>query len=401
MPDSSEPRRRSRALSHALWFARARPGDYLLAAARMSAGLPMIGRHLEPLGGFLALGLFAPGFAPGLLATTGRPHLPAGGAEDRRRVRHHETVAAVSSGLDDVISRAVEWPEPTNVAPVFGSSGHRKHVQHASLPYGTQPGQVLDVWRRDDLTGTDAPVLLFIPGGAWVFGSRKLQGHSLMSHLAEQGWVCLSLEYRTSPKHRWPRQLIDVKTAIAWARANVCRYGGDPSFVAVAGCSAGGHLATLAGLTPHDPTAELPTDSDTTVDAVVSIYGSYDWEDRSTPERARFMSFLERVVVQRLQRSRPDTFRAASPMARLSADAPPFLVIHGTKDFLIPVHEAETFAARLRAVSRSRVSYIAVPGGTHGFDLIDGTRTGPVVNAIGMFLNHVHGERRPRVHRAV
>lgn len=386
-----------------MWFAQARPGDYLMVAARMSAGLPVIGRHLEPLGGFLALGLFAPGFAPGFLATASRPQLPIGAAE-RRLARHAATVAAVTAGLNDLAPEpTVVWPAPTGAAPVFGTSAYRTRVTHVSVPYGDQPGQVLDVWRRPDLARTDAPVLIFAPGGAWVFGSRKLQGHTLMSHLADMGWVCLSLEYRTSPKHRWPRQIMDVKTAIAWARANVDRFGGDPTFVAIAGCSAGGHLATLAGLTPGDERTEagLPAGADTTVDAVVSIYGSYDWEDRSTPERARFMSFLERVVVQRRQTSRPDTFRSASPLARLTPDAPPFLVIHGTKDFLIPVREAKTFTERLRAVSRSRVAYVEVPGATHGFDLIDGARTGTVVNAVGHFLDRVHREHRPRVHRAV
>ncbi len=173
-------------------------------------------------------------------------------------------------------------------------------MYRTSVPYGDEPGQVLDVWRRADLTGP-APVLVFIPGGAWIFGSRVLQGHELMAHLVELGWVCLSVQYRTSPKHRWPRQIIDVKTAIAWARANVDQYGGDRSFVAVAGCSAGGHMATLVGLSPNDPQwqARLPASADTSVDAVVSVYGLYDWEDRATPERARFMDFLERVVVKR------------------------------------------------------------------------------------------------------
>lgn len=400
MPESSESRRRSRVSSHARWFARARPGDYLLAAARVSAGLPVIGRRLEPFGGFLALGLFAPGFAPGFLATANRPGLPAGAAQ-RRHDRHTATVAALTAGLDDVVPGTAHWPAPTHVAPVFNSGAHRKQVRHVSVPYGPQPGQVLDIWRRADLTGTGAPVMIFAPGGAWVFGSRKLQGHALMAHLAEMGWVCLALEYRTSPRHRWPRQLIDVKTAIAWARSNVGRYNGNPDFVTIAGCSAGGHLATLAGLTADDVHTELPAGADTTVDAVVSVYGSYDWEDRSTPARASFMSFLERVVVQRRQTSRPATFTAASPMARLHADAPPFLVIHGTKDFLIPVREAETFAHALRAVSRSRVAYLEVPDATHGFDLIDGARTGAVVNAIGLFLNHVHQERTKAVDEAV
>src|SRR6202020_3094277 len=98
-----------------------------------------------------------------------------------------------------------------------------------------------------------APVLLFVPGGAWVHGSRTLQGYALLSHMAEQGWVCLSIDYRVAPHHRWPSHIIDVQTAIAWARANGDKCGGDRNFVAVAGTSAGGHLAALAGLTGNDP----------------------------------------------------------------------------------------------------------------------------------------------------
>ncbi len=100
-----------------------------------------------------------------------------------------------------------------------------------------------------NLPAEPAPVLLFVPGGAWVHGSRILQGYALLSHLAEQGWVCLSIDYRVAPHHRWPRHITDVKAAIAWARANVDKFGGDRNFVAVAGCSAGGHLAALGR--PH------------------------------------------------------------------------------------------------------------------------------------------------------
>jgi acetyl esterase/lipase len=70
-----------------------------------------------------------------------------------------------------------------------------------------------------------------------------LQGYALMAELAAQGWVCLSIGYRVSPRHRWPRHVMDVKAAVAWARANVQHFGGDPNFVAIAGCSAGGHLS--------------------------------------------------------------------------------------------------------------------------------------------------------------
>ena len=169
------------------------------------------------------------------------------------------------------------------------------------MRYGKHPVQLLDVWRRKDLPVRPAPVLIFVPGGAWVHGGRAAAG--LCADVAS-GRVGLGLpvhQYRVSPHHRWPAHITDVKTAIAWARANVDKFGGDRNFVAVAGCSAGGHLSALAGLTANDPEmqTELPAGSDTSVDAVVGIYGRYDWEDRSTAERARFVDFLERVVVKR------------------------------------------------------------------------------------------------------
>src|SRR5690348_5088431 len=104
-------------------------------------------------------------------------------------------------------------------------------------------------------------------------------------------------------------------------------------------------MASLAGLTPGGGQCrrKLASSADTAVDAVVRIYGRYDWEDRSSPGRARLMYFLERVVVKRRQASRPALFRHASPVARVHADAPPFLVIHGESDIIIPVGEARQF----------------------------------------------------------
>jgi dipeptidyl aminopeptidase/acylaminoacyl peptidase len=126
------------------------------------------------------------------------------------------------------------------------------------------------------------------------------------------------------------------------------------------------------------------------VDAVVGIYGRYDWEDRSTAERARFMDFLERVVVNHKHSRHPEIFRKASPIARVHSDAPPFLVVHGSGDTVIPVEQARSFVERLRSISHSVVSYVELPGAGHGFDVTDGARTGTVVTAIGLFLNQIH-----------
>lgn len=397
MPDQPEIRYPGPSIaSRARWFLDAGPSDYLLAASVASASLPVIGRHLQPLGGLAAMSIWGCRQAPELLASTARSWLTPGMGAVRRRERD-ETNAVSEAALRTILSAAdldVQWPAPDRAAPLLRMFQHRRHLHRSSVRYGSAPSQVLDVWRRDDLTGP-APVMVFVPGGAWVHGSRMLQGYALMHHLAEQGWVCLSVEYRVSPNHRWPQHITDVKAAIAWARANVDRFGGDRNFVTISGCSAGGHIAALAGLTPNDPEyqGDLPEGSDTSVDAVVGIYGRYDWEDRSTTERERFVDFLERVVVKRRIDRHPHIFRNASPIARVHADAPPFLVIHGSGDTIIPVAQARGFVEALRSRSRSMVSYIELPGAGHAFDMTDGARTGAMSTAIGVFLDHVKRAR--------
>lgn len=379
------------------WLLKAGPRDYMLAASVASASLPVIGKHLEPLGALTAAGIWGARHAPDFLTATVKSLMTPNDAELKQRERDctNEVTQAALRGVVSAKDLEVDWPAAERVPPVWKMREHRRHVHRTSVRYGPRPGQLLDVWRRDDLPNQPAPVLLFVPGGAWVHGSRMLQGYALMSHLAEQGWVCLSIDYRVAPHHPWPAHITDVKTAIAWARANVDKFGGDRDFVAIAGTSAGGHLAALAGLTANDPEmqGELPEGSDTSVDAVVGIYGRYDWEDRSSVERVRFVDFLERVVVRRSIAKHPDVFRQASPIARVHAEAPPFLVLHGTGDSVIPVAQARSFVDRLKEASRSVVSYIELPGAGHGFDMTDGARTGAASTAIGLFLNHIHRNR--------
>lgn len=383
--------------TRARWLLRAGPADYMLAMSVASASLPVVGKHLEPLGAATAMGIWGYRHMPDLLTASARSWFSPGNAELRKRERDmtHSVADAALRGIVAAEALAIDWPAPESVPPLWKIREHRRSLHRASVRYGSHPSQLLDVWRRKDLPAEPAPVLIFVPGGAWVHGSRMLQGYSLMSHLAEKGWVCLSIDYRVAPHHRWPSHITDVKTAIAWARANVDKFGGDRNFVAIAGCSAGGHLSALAGLTGNDPEmqCELPEGSDTSVDAVVGIYGRYDWEDRSTAERARFVDFLERVVVKRRIAKHPDIFRKASPIAQVHADAPPFLVIHGSGDTVIPVAQARAFVEQLRAASHSVVSYMELPGAGHGFDMIDGARTGSTATAIGLFLNQIHRNR--------
>jgi acetyl esterase/lipase len=384
-------------LTRATRLLTAGPSDYMLALGAASASLPVVGKHLEPLSTAAAMTVWGTRNLPAFMEGTAKSWLRPGAVEARRAERD-ATNAVTQAALRSVVDPAdldVEWPAPDPLPPLWRMHEHRRHVYRSSVRYGPRPTQLLDVWRPKELPAEPAPVLIFVPGGAWVHGSRMLQGYALMSHLAERGWVCLSIDYRVAPQHKWPAHLVDVKTAIAWARANVDKFGGDRDFVAIAGASAGGHLASLAGLTGNAPEfqEELPEGSDTSVDAVVGIYGRYDWEDRSTEERMRFVDFLERFVVGHKIDDRPEVFRDASPIARVHPDAPPFLVVHGTGDSVIPVEQARAFVERLRAVSRSAVSYVELPGAGHAFDMTDGARTGSASMGIGLFLNQIHRRR--------
>ena len=384
---------------------KAGPADYMLAASVAATSLPVIGKHLEPLGGFTAMSIWGVRHTPDFVGAAVKSWFTPGIGEVKKEQRD-ATASVTQAALRGVVPAkdlAITWPAPERTPPVWKALEHRRSVYRSSVRYGDSPSQLLDVWRPKELPAQPAPVMIFLPGGAWVHGGRILQGYALMSHMAEMGWVCLSIDYRVAPNHPWPQHITDVKTAIAWARANVDKFGGDRNFIAVAGTSAGGHLAALAGLTPNDPEMqrELPEGSDTSVDAVVGIYGRYDWEDKSTVERARFVDFLERVVVKRKIARHPEIFRRASPIARTHADAPPFLVIHGSGDTVIPVQQARDFVQKMRGESRSVVGYVELPGAGHGFDMTDGARTGSTATAIGLFLNEVHRNQTMATARAV
>src|SRR4051794_31247161 len=109
--------------------------------------------------------------------------------------------------------------------------GARRRYRHTrNLSYGTAgTHHQLDIWRRPDLdVDGAAPVLLQIHGGAWVMGRKDDDAGPLLTHMAERGWVCVSVNYRLSPAATWPDQITDIKRAIAWVRENIAAHGGDP-----------------------------------------------------------------------------------------------------------------------------------------------------------------------------
>ncbi|HUR51176.1 MAG TPA: alpha/beta hydrolase [Mycobacteriales bacterium] len=243
----------------------------------------------------------------------------------------------------------------------------------------------LDVYRRTDHP-TGCPTLLQIHGGAWVIGTKDQQGRPLMLEMARRGWVCFAPNYRLSPRATWPDHVVDVKAAIAWVREHGPEYGADPGFIVITGGSAGGHLASLAALTANDPELQPGfEDADTTVQGCVPYYGVYDlaMETGTRAAKVRHRALMTRLVMKTREQ---EAFVKASPIARVHADAPPFLVIHGRNDTLVPVQEARLLVERLRSMSAGPVLYLELPGTQHAFDVFPSVRSDAVVRAVARFL---------------
>jgi acetyl esterase/lipase len=251
----------------------------------------------------------------------------------------------------------------------------------------------LDVY-RSVVPPENGPVLLQIHGGGWVMGSKDEQALPLMNQLAEMGWVCVSANYRLSPHATFPEPLIDCKRALVWVRQNIAEYGGDPGFVAVTGGSAGGHLCALMGLTQNDPEYQPGfEDADTSVAGCLPFYGVYDFANRNeTQINDSMFQILETRIMKGAVHEIPEAWDRASPVMRVNESTPPFFVIHGRTDTLVPVAEAREFSKVLAEKSPSPHAYAELPGAQHAFELFLSLRTVRVNDAACRYLSLVYSQ---------
>jgi acetyl esterase/lipase len=332
-------------------------------------------------------------------------------SQGRRAVEVAEDALVEGIGVD-YAEQLDEAPSPADLATPwrrvvnpfrFGRERRRAGVEvHRDIqyaPYGKRG--MLDIYTSANTPASGAPVLLQVHGGGWTIGKKEQQGLVLMERLAAKGWVCVAINYRLAPRDRWPAQIIDVKQAIAWIKEHIAGYGGDPDYVAITGGSAGGQLTALAALTANDPAFQPGfEDADTTLQTAVPFYGGYDMTGTSGLRHVEPFRdlFLAKRIMPRPYDEAPEIYEAASPLFRITPDAPDFLVIHGRNDTLFGVDQAREFVARMRETSKRTVVYIELPHAQHAFDLFPTIRSLHIVRAIDRYLHwHWNTWRRERV----
>jgi len=263
------------------------------------------------------------------------------------------------------------------------------------LPFREVGGRTLalDIYRSRRWT-PGSPTLLEVHGGGWVIGDKREQGLPLMYHLARQGWVCVTANYRLSPGATFPEPLEDLKWALRWIRREGLAYGIDPDFVIVTGESAGAHLASLLALTAGQSKYQRGfEDLDTSVRGCVAFYGIYDLLDREgdVPHDG-VRRLLEAKVLKARLEDAPELFEEASPRFRISAAAPPFLLLHGDRDSLAPVAGARRFHESLTRLSESPACFAELVGAQHAFDIFPSLRGALAVRGAERFMTALYSD---------
>ncbi|MHC9538130.1 MAG: alpha/beta hydrolase fold domain-containing protein [Vulcanimicrobiota bacterium] len=208
-----------------------------------------------------------------------------------------------------------------------------------------------------------APLAVWIHGGGWVQGSRSQLGPGA-DELISRGFIVASLDYRLAPKHPWPAQFDDVRRAIDFLCSNADHYNIDADRIGVWGGSAGAHLASLLALVGIQNDGAAPVRR---VKAVVDFCGPSDLLSLDFPEPLQRM--LEAVFPPGDRQK--EMLKEASPVEYVTADAPPFLIIHGEYDNLVPPAQAQLFYTRLLKAGVP-AELIIVKNAGHGFQPVNG-----------------------------
>jgi acetyl esterase/lipase len=260
---------------------------------------------------------------------------------------------------------------------------------HRDLPYASVGGTRLHL----DLyvpAGRPAPVCLWLHGGGWLRGSRDVRAAERLLPVAAAGVAVAAVQYRLSGEATFPAPLDDARAAVRWLRRNAGDLGVDAARTGVWGGSAGGHLAALLALCADERDGEL---GDSSVQAAVCWFPITDLTLRDTdvPEGPPppFLtgplpspSFEARLLGAETVGQVAAAARAASPVTHVHGGAPPFLLVHGDRDGLVPAEHSRTLHRLLRAHG-AEATLLLLAGANHEDPAFD---TPPVLGAVAAFL---------------
>ena len=255
-------------------------------------------------------------------------------------------------------------PKPTTQPSlnVIAKSG----ASYKDVTYCAPDGiaQKMNVFYPKTLSDKTLPVTVYIHGGGWTSGDKGSgAGATDMQTLLARGYLVVSLDYRLAPQYKFPAQITDVKCAIRHLRANAKQYQLDPNRIGVWGGSAGGHLVSMLGTTDKSAGFDVGEylDQSSRVQAVVDLFGPSDLPAMLTGQAL----ITGQNVFGASSRDDPILVNA-SPVTFISPDDPPFLILQGDKDKVVPMAQSQELYDKLIA-GGGRATLVIVKNAGHGF----------------------------------
>jgi len=265
-------------------------------------------------------------------------------------------------------------------APAFGQTkspqlpaGIKMEKDIAYVPDGDE-AQKLDLYLPEKAADKPLPLVVHIHGGGWVGGSKY---PCAVAPMVLRGYAVASVEYRFSQKAIFPAQIQDCQAAIRWLRAHAKEYNLDAEHVGVVGGSAGGHLSSLVGTSGGKnafPKIGGNEEQSDRVQAVCDIFGPSDFstvvqqaaDDKNVKNIFQFNTpadpYSSLIGTKLDDKTKAD---AVSPVHYVSKDNPPFVILHGTHDTLVPYAQSEEFEAVLK--EKGVAAWLQkLPGSGHG-----------------------------------
>jgi ankyrin repeat protein/fermentation-respiration switch protein FrsA (DUF1100 family) len=216
---------------------------------------------------------------------------------------------------------------------------------------------------------TDSDLVVWVHGGAWRSGSKQ---DMPLGALVNAGYTVASVDYRLSTVAPFPAQVHDIKAAIRYLRARAGRYGYRADRIAIAGASAGGHLAALVGTTNGSSELEGTIgdhpEQSSDVHAIVNYYGPTNFTTILSQSTAHGLA-VRVPALELLLGGQPDDklelAELASPVNHVDARDPPLLLIHGDQDVQVPINQSHELFGKYKEFDLP-VRFEVVHGGAHG-----------------------------------
>lgn len=279
--------------------------------------------------------------------------------------------AASGESGDGGVAAPATTGEQAETAGAFDPA--RLGTTERDIIYGEAGGVQLkmDIYYPQTMNGP-APAVIYVHGGGWT-GGDKADGNisRAAGALTGAGFLVVSVNYRLAPAAKFPAQIEDVKCAVRYLKANAARYRLDPERIGAWGGSAGGHLVSLLGVTDGDEGLEGSSgypEQSSRVAAVADMFGP---SDLTREFRGGARGNALGLQVFGTNDSDSEVLKQASPVTYVSVDDPPFLIMQGEEDLLVPPEQSQELYDRLRAASVP-ATLVMVKNAGHAFEPVGG-----------------------------